>query len=536
MAGFNLNSLLNAKSQNTVSQPDKDNKKAFEIVMIDVEDLVPSADNFYSTENIDELAAAIELAGGIEQNLVVKEKVHGKHEVIVGHRRRLAILKLLKEGKEEYRKVPCRIRKHSDDIMDMIRLIITNSSARQLTDWEKVQQTKELKELLLKLRQQLEEENKEKPEEEKIKLGRIRDVLAQMLNVSPTQVGRMEAIDNNLSDDFKEELRKGNINISTAHELSRLDEEKQTEAYGQYEEMGELHIKDVKGVGVDDDCEAGSDEKGCNEAGGNGADGNMEESEDITTSETSQDDIKENVSDSDTKAAVPPYIRGCITGKNPYGTCSCCGAGGVKCCAECKIDCNGRCGWYENDNVSKTEESVTGTSENVIKESENVIRQGGCVQEYEEQLPGQQDISDYPEYVPEPMEKNMSFSRWIKAKYGFTQINQLQKIIREVIYIETEAGNNCPMEWEEKLALKISVWVMNRAIEYQYYLTAGLHTDEEIEQIKADMKDRWNKAAESMKNERVTNIKTVNYKGYDVQVVGKKEALDIIDGGMEWKD
>lgn len=46
---------------------------------------------------------------------------------------------------------------------------------------------------------------------------------------------------------------------------------------------------------------------------------------------------------------VLPYERGCITGKNPNGTCVCCGCNEtVECCADCKEDCNGRCGWIED--------------------------------------------------------------------------------------------------------------------------------------------------------------------------------------------
>lgn len=93
---------------------------------------------------------------------------------------------------------------------------------------------------------QQQEENKDKPKEEREKMGRIRDIVAQMLNTSTTQVGRMEAIENNLSQEFKDELEKGNINISTAHELSRLDKDGQKQAYEKYEEKGELHISDVK--------------------------------------------------------------------------------------------------------------------------------------------------------------------------------------------------------------------------------------------------------------------------------------------------
>lgn len=249
MAGFNLNDLLNGKSRGTAVQMQEqtaEQESSFDVVMLDVEDLMASKDNFYLTEDIEELAVAIELSGGIEQNLIVKPEAHGKYEVIAGHRRRLAVLKLVAEGKEEYRKVPCRIKKESDEIRDKLALIFTNSTARQLTDWEKIQQAKELKEVLIKYKEILQEENKDKPKAERIKIGRIREIVAQMLNTSITQVGRMESIDNNLSDNFKQELEKCNIGFSTAHELSRLSEEEQENAYKQYERKGKLQIKDVK--------------------------------------------------------------------------------------------------------------------------------------------------------------------------------------------------------------------------------------------------------------------------------------------------
>lgn len=151
MARFNINDLLNAKSKGAAVQEQRpeEQSREFNVTMIDVEDLIPGRDNFYSTENIDELAISIELVGHIEQNLLVKPEVHGKYEVIAGHRRRLAVLKLVQEGKEEYRKVPCLIKKESDTIKDKLSLIFTNATARQLTDWEKIQQAKELKEILI---------------------------------------------------------------------------------------------------------------------------------------------------------------------------------------------------------------------------------------------------------------------------------------------------------------------------------------------------------------------------------------------------
>lgn len=242
--GFDLNSLLNAKSKGAAVQREAEPQDAFCVEMIDVDDLIPGRDNFYNTDDIDRLAEAIELSG-IEQNLTVKPKVHGKYEVIAGHRRRLAVLKLVGEGKEAYRKVPCRVRKESDHIKDRLTLILTNSTARELTDWEKVRQAKELKSVLQEYKKALAEENRERPQGDKIKIGRIRALVADMLHTSETQIGRMEAIDKNLSGAFKEEMRKGNIGISTAHEISRLEESEQRKMYERYAQKGELHLKDI---------------------------------------------------------------------------------------------------------------------------------------------------------------------------------------------------------------------------------------------------------------------------------------------------
>ena len=43
-----------------------------------------------------------------------------------------------------------------------------------------------------------------------------------------------------------------------------------------------------------------------------------------------------------------PFQRGCITGKSRYGTCSCCGSDGVRCCGQCENSCNSRCGWLDD--------------------------------------------------------------------------------------------------------------------------------------------------------------------------------------------
>ena len=113
-------------------------------------------------------------------------------------------------------------------------LLITNSTARELTDWEKTQQAEKLKELLIEYKKQ-----------EKLP-GRVREIVADILNVATSKIARMESISKNLSDDLKEEFKENNINISTAYEASKLPEDKQEEIYEELKEKGDITIQDVK--------------------------------------------------------------------------------------------------------------------------------------------------------------------------------------------------------------------------------------------------------------------------------------------------
>lgn len=63
------------------------------------------------------------------------------------------------------------------------------------------------------------------------------------------------------------------------------------------------------------------------------------------------------------------WPKTCITGKSKCGNCNCCGANGVKCCAECKEDCNCRCGWLdETEEEIATSQTDNEASEDEVKE------------------------------------------------------------------------------------------------------------------------------------------------------------------------
>lgn len=93
--GFDINNFLNAESKKEV-------KSDWKPVKLSVHKLRPAAgkENFYHMDDkeIEETARTIELVG-IQQYPVVKPIPDSdEYEIIAGHKRRLAILKLLTEG------------------------------------------------------------------------------------------------------------------------------------------------------------------------------------------------------------------------------------------------------------------------------------------------------------------------------------------------------------------------------------------------------------------------------------------------------
>lgn len=235
MGKFNIKQLLNGASMNAGSgeTESENNRPPLKVVSLNIHDLTPSKDNFYSVENIDELKTSIEMFG-VLQNLTVKPLGSGKYQIISGHRRHKACTELVAEGKTEFEYIPCGIQTEQDEIKEHILLIMTNSTARELSDWEKMKQAEELRKSFEELKKR---ENLP---------GRVRDLVAEALNTSPTQIARLNAIENNLTPQFKEEFKEGKIGTSAAYELSGMSEEQQKQAYSEYREKGSVSVNEVK--------------------------------------------------------------------------------------------------------------------------------------------------------------------------------------------------------------------------------------------------------------------------------------------------
>ena len=257
MARFNLNQILSDASKAAASGGEPVPRPAeSRIERISVFDLVPSEENFYSMREIDELKAAIEIAGKVLQNLVVVPMDGGKYKVIAGHRRRLASIALVEEGKPQFEFVPCDIEPNEEaaedqEVRDGLMLIVTNSQ-REKTAWDKIEEVRFLREVLEKART--------KPRfvavlqnivatafgGTEVQADGTRDFIAKVLHTSTTQIGRYDAIIRNLCPAFKAELQEDRINISTAYELSGLNPADQQAAFEDYRASGEISIRTAR--------------------------------------------------------------------------------------------------------------------------------------------------------------------------------------------------------------------------------------------------------------------------------------------------
>lgn len=206
--------MLNSVSQNVKKANEIEAKNNFNVQYIDIKDIERSKKNFYEIVNVDELAEDIKM-NGLNHNLVVRKLDNGKYELISGERRYTALTQLVEQGNEIFALVPCKVIE-ANDIDSEIILIQANAQTRELTEIEKLEQVKRLTELY----------KTKKKNGEKVP-GKIREIIANDLKLSPTQVGRYERINKNLIPELKEILENGNLTIANASEFSSLSENNQ---------------------------------------------------------------------------------------------------------------------------------------------------------------------------------------------------------------------------------------------------------------------------------------------------------------------
>ena len=205
-----------------------------EVVKISLDKLVDSEKNFFRVEDVQDLMESIQLVGLLDPLVVVPSG--DKYRIIAGHRRKKALEELSKTDKQ-YADASCIVLPEMSKDMEMVTLIQSNTTTRELTSYEKAEAAQRLKKHLMELKKQ------------GVKIpGRLRDIVAEQMQISATEVARMEVINKNLSDDWKPFWKENKIMAACAYEIAKLSPEDQAELFQRPRDPRLNHRMDVSTI------------------------------------------------------------------------------------------------------------------------------------------------------------------------------------------------------------------------------------------------------------------------------------------------
>ena len=237
-AGF---SLKDENNKNSKARIDESPRARFRTKDISIFKMYRNTMNFYSVKDIEELAGDI-LLSGLKQNLelVYAPCEKGEYRIVAGERRWEALKYLVSKGYKDFELATSKLTTPQDDDEEQVEIIIANAY-RTKTISDMIEEETRLKASLERM----------KAAGKKIKgydlqSGRLRDVISSMLHMSKTKIAQIEAVNNNLIPEWREELKKERLTFSAAYELSGMTEDEQREALGKFAETGELTHKEVK--------------------------------------------------------------------------------------------------------------------------------------------------------------------------------------------------------------------------------------------------------------------------------------------------
>ena len=218
--------LLNKNSQ-PIGQGVHNGHPAEEIILRDVHDLVPNPKNaFYSTDNIEELAAMIDLTQRIEPLIV---KPHPDEE---------GKFYRLEHGTTDDPRVPTIVREVVNPLegiislheMEILNIVFPNKgSRRNLSPTEEAAEILYIKPIIRKIYDQQKASGEV--------TGKFRTFFASVLGISETTLQRKESI-GKLSDAAKEAVEDGRMTATAAAELSSLSADAQDDALAVIDEEG----------------------------------------------------------------------------------------------------------------------------------------------------------------------------------------------------------------------------------------------------------------------------------------------------------
>lgn len=238
---WNVMEQLNKNAQKA-AVGDETPKARFRTKDINIKKLYSNDKNFYSVTDIEPLAQKILLVGLIENLEVVHDPCdRGEYRITAGERRWRALKLLVEQGYTDFEMVTCQIQTPASADEEMLRLIIANDY-RNKTVADILEEEKQLKDILQRMKQE-----GRTIKGYKLDSGRLRDVIAKMLQMPATKIAQIESINKHLIPEFAEELKEGRLTFSAAYMISGMNEETQAEMLERHQGNG-LTYKEVKEI------------------------------------------------------------------------------------------------------------------------------------------------------------------------------------------------------------------------------------------------------------------------------------------------
>ena len=212
-----------------------DGATASELRWVELEHLHADERNsqIYSTGDIESLAASIEAHTLIEPP-TVRDLMNGEYVIISGHRRVLALRKLVEEGHTEFSRIQVAVVIDNDDESVALKLIAANAETRVLTNAEKLAQAQEYMRVMSLYK-------------DRVNLpGKVRDIVAKKMKMSSGALGELLALPNKLHPALLEHFKQGTINQTAAIELSKLEYEDQVIYADWVNEGRDISVKQVR--------------------------------------------------------------------------------------------------------------------------------------------------------------------------------------------------------------------------------------------------------------------------------------------------
>ena len=209
--GFSINDILGNGAKPAAPAGQK-----MQVVMLPAADIEPNPENsIYEIGDVAMLKADI-AERGLRSPLEVLPAQGGKYMLLAGHRRWTACRALTAEGVTGFDVLPCVIHASQGADDDLIALITSNATARELTDGERLRQ-------YIALKQALERKKAAGGLD-----GRVRDEMSRITGDGTGTLGRLNAIASKCVPEVIAMVERGEITMTRAYECSKLYKVQQT--------------------------------------------------------------------------------------------------------------------------------------------------------------------------------------------------------------------------------------------------------------------------------------------------------------------